>query len=210
MLGKRIAFWFAGLSLIQGIILVWAEYQDVLPSLSTTPLSSLLTQAMYYIVGAGSLYFANYSIKEALDKASHELLERHLVEKELRDSEQRYRLISTVASDYMFSTRLGADGELHLDWVAGAFEQITGFAFEEYIDRGGWRSTLYPEDIPLDDRALDTLQANQPVVHEIRCFHKDGSVRWMQVYAHPVWDKSQPPINRHLWCSTRCNGTEGS
>jgi PAS domain S-box-containing protein len=190
MLGKRIAFGFAGLSLIEGIILVWAEYRGVLPPLLTTPLSSLLTQAMYFIVGAGSLYLANYSIKEALDKASHELSERHLVEKELRDSEQRYRLISTVASDYMFSTRLGTDNELHLDWVAGAFEQITGFTFEEYIDRGGWRSLLYPDDIPLDDHALETLQANKTVVHEIRCFHKDGSVRWMRVYAHPVWDRS--------------------
>jgi PAS domain S-box-containing protein len=191
MLGKRTAFAYAVLSLVQGLFLVWAEYEGLLPPLSTTPLSSLLTQALFLIAGAGSLYFANYSIKEAFDKASHELSERHLVEKELRDSEQRYRLISTVASDYMFSTRLGADGELHLDWVAGAFEQITGYTFEEYIDRGGWRSLLYPDDISLDDRALEILQANQTVVHDIRCFHKDGSVRWMRVYAHPVWDRSR-------------------
>jgi PAS domain S-box-containing protein len=190
MLGKRFAFGYSALSLVQGLFLVWAEYKGLLPPLSTTPLSSLLTQALFLIAGAGSLYFANYSIKEAFDKASHELSERHLVEKELRVSEQRYRLISTVASDYMFSTRLGTDNELHLDWVAGAFEQITGYTFEEYINRGGWRSLLYPDDIPLDDHALEILQANKTVVHEIRCFHKDGSVRWMRVYAHPVWDKS--------------------
>jgi len=191
MLGKHTAFGFALLCLAQGIILVWAEYIGVLPPLSTTSLSSLLTQAMFLLAGAGSLYFANYSIKESIDKASHELAERQQAENALIESEQRYRLISTVASDYMFSTRLEADGELHLDWVAGAFEFITGFTFDEYVDRGGWRSLLYPDDIAKDDHALETLHANEPVVHDIRCFHKDGSVRWMRVYAHPVWDRSR-------------------
>jgi PAS domain S-box-containing protein len=94
----------------------------------------------------------------------------------------------------MFSTLLGPDGELHLDWVAGAFEQITGYAYDEYVDRGGWRSLIYPDDVPLDDQALDTLRANKPVVHDIRCFHKDGSLRWMRVYAHPVWDISREQL----------------
>ena len=191
MLGKRAAFGYAALSLLQGLFLVWAEFEGLLPPLSAIPLSSLLTQAMFLIAGAGSLYFANYSIKEALDKASHELTERQQAEEALRDSELRYRLISTVASDYMFSSILGTDGEFHLDWVAGAFETITGFSYNEYIDHGGWRSLLYPADIPQDDGALQTLRANKPVVHDIRCFHKNGSVRWMRVYAHPVWDRSR-------------------
>jgi hypothetical protein len=65
MLGKRTAFGYAVLSLVQGLFLVWAEYEGLLPPLSTTPLSSLLTQALFLIAGAGSLYFANYSIKGA-------------------------------------------------------------------------------------------------------------------------------------------------
>jgi PAS domain S-box-containing protein len=195
LLGRRVAIGFAALSGIQGLILVWVEQNKLLPPLSTSPMSSLLPQVLFFIVGAGALYYSSYSIREALNRASHELTERNLVEKELRESEQRYRLISTVASDYMFSTRLGADGELHLDWVAGAFEFITGFTFDEYVDRGGWRSLIYPEDISQDDRALETLQENKPVVHEIRCFHKDGSVRWMRVYAHPVWDRSRQLLN---------------
>jgi PAS domain S-box-containing protein len=194
MLGKRTAFGFAILGLVEGLILVWAEYKGILPPLSTTPLSSLLIQMMFLFAGAGSLYFANYSIKEALDKANHELTERHQVEKALREREQRYRLISTVASDYMFSTQLGSDGQLHLDWVAGAFEPITGYSYDEYVACGGWRALLYPDDIAKDDRALNTLMENKPVVHELRCFHKDGSLRWMRVYAHPVWDHSRQAL----------------
>ena len=55
-------------------------------------------------------------------------------------NEERYRLISSVATDYVFSSALGPNGDLVLNWVAGAFEQITGYSFEEYVARGGWRT----------------------------------------------------------------------
>jgi PAS domain S-box-containing protein len=189
LLGRRTAFGLAILSLLEGLFLVWAEYKNLLPPLTTTPLSSLLIQSMFFLAGAGSLYFANYSIKESLDKASHELMERHQVEKALRESEQRYRLISTVASDYMFSSQIDTDGYLHLDWVAGAFESITGYTYNEYVALGGWRRFLHPDDIAQDKLDIDTLSANKPLITEVRIFHKDGTVRWVRVYAHPVWDQ---------------------
>jgi hypothetical protein len=37
----------------------------------------------------------------------------------LAASEERYRLISQVISDYTFSTKLDDDGNLFLNWVAG-------------------------------------------------------------------------------------------
>jgi len=59
-------------------------------------------------------------------------------EERLRESEERYRLISAIVSDYVFSSRVEDDGTLQLDWVAGAFEAITGYTLEEYRARGGW------------------------------------------------------------------------
>jgi len=115
---------------------------------------------------------------------------RHLEEanQSLRESERRYQLISTVASDYMFSSRLDAEGRLTLDWVAGAFEKITGYTSEEYIAHGGWRAALHPDDLAKDDRDLEKLRANQPVVSEIRTLTKKGKTVWVRVYAHPVMD----------------------
>ncbi len=106
----------------------------------------------------------------------------------LMESEERYHMISAVASDYMFSTRVHGDGKLVLNWVAGAFEAITGFTFDDYIAHGGWRSLIYPEDLALDDRHLEKLKRNQPVVDEIRTLHKDGRIVWVRIYAHPVWN----------------------
>ncbi len=36
---------------------------------------------------------------------------------------------------------------MRLNWVAGAFEKITGYTFEEYIAKGGWLGHLYPDDV---------------------------------------------------------------
>jgi two-component system cell cycle sensor histidine kinase/response regulator CckA len=119
---------------------------------------------------------------------------RKRAEKALRENEERYRLISTVASDYMFSTRLDADGKLVLNWVAGAFEKITGYTFEEYIAHGGWRAALHPDDLAVDDRDMEKLRANQPLITEIRTLTKSGRTVWVRVYAHPVWDAERKEL----------------
>jgi PAS domain S-box-containing protein len=106
----------------------------------------------------------------------------------LRESEHRYQLISSVASDYVFSTRLDGQGAFTLDWVTGAFEAITGYSVEEYTAHGGWRATLHPDDQAVDDRDLEKLRAGQPITSEIRTLTKDGKTVWVQVYAHPVLD----------------------
>lgn len=116
---------------------------------------------------------------------------RKRAEEQLYASEERYRLISAVISDYTFSTRLAPDGRLQLDWVAGAFESITGYTFEEYVARGGWPAALHPDDVALDARDMAQLRMNQPVVSEVRTIARDGTVRWVRVYAHPVWDQAQ-------------------
>jgi PAS domain S-box-containing protein len=109
----------------------------------------------------------------------------------LAESEEKYRLISEVMSDYTFSTKLNAEGKLALDWVAGAFEAITGYAIHEYVARGGWPAALHPDDREQDARDMEQLHQNKDVVTEVRTFTKQGELRWVRVYGHPVWDAKQ-------------------
>ena len=106
-------------------------------------------------------------------------------------SEERYRLISSVATDYVFWSALQPDGRLELHWVAGAFESITGYAFAEYVARGGWQAMVHPDDRAQDARDLETLRANRPLRSELRTLAKDGRIVWVEVSAHPVWDDSR-------------------
>ncbi|HVF26382.1 MAG TPA: PAS domain S-box protein, partial [Anaerolineales bacterium] len=117
--------------------------------------------------------------------------ERKRMEEALRLSEERYRLVSSVISDYTFSNVQNETGEIVLTWVAGAFEQISGYTFDEFNARGGWVSTVHPDDLEQDAQDMEKLRNNQRVISELRTIHKDGTIRWVKSYAHPVWDEEQ-------------------
>jgi PAS domain S-box-containing protein len=119
---------------------------------------------------------------------TRDITERKRMEEDLRLSEERYRLVSSVISDYTFFTRVETDGTMRLSWTAGAFEKITGYLPEEINTSGGWASTVHPEDTDQDAHDMEMLRNNQRVVTEIRTIRKDGKVRWVRVYAHPIWD----------------------
>ena len=109
----------------------------------------------------------------------------------LKESEERYRLISSVATDYTFSTKVMTDGSLNLNWVAGAFESISGYSFEEFKARGGWRATIHPDDYPIDDKDLARLRNNLSTESQIRTINRDGKIVWVQVFAHPLWSNEK-------------------
>ena len=120
-----------------------------------------------------------------------DITERKRMEEELRLNEERYRVISSVVSDYVFSNVQNERGDVVINWAAGALEKISGYRIEEFNARGGWVSTVHPEDIEKDARDMENLRRNQKVVSEIRTIHKDGSIRWVRSYTHPIWDSEK-------------------
>jgi len=122
---------------------------------------------------------------------TRDITERKRIEQELRLSEERYRLVSSVISDYTFSNVQNETGEIVLTWVAGAFEHISGYTFDEFNARGGWVSTVHPDDLEQDAHDMERLRNNQRVISELRTIHKDSTIRWVKSYAHPVWDEEK-------------------
>ena len=162
-------------SLTVGIILVFAEINgSLVPGHLGTPFSTWIISLVLFPISATLQHLASGTVKQALERA--------------RASEERYRLISRVSSDYTFSTKLDEDDRMQLTWVAGAFEAITGYTYEEYVDKGGWLAHLHPDDVQQDAQDVENLKANLKVVTEVRTYTKRGEIRWVRVYAHPVWD----------------------
>ena len=56
---------------------------------------------------------------------------RSRAEAALRRSEERYRAVSELTSDYVYEYSVAANGQLTLEEVTAAFTRITGFSPEE-------------------------------------------------------------------------------
>jgi PAS domain S-box-containing protein len=190
LLGGREAIGFAAFMVASNGFFLWSEALRV-PAQGYALTAVWTLQAAFFLGTAVLMARAVWLIEQASERASREAAERQVVEAALRENMERYRLITTVSSDYAFSTEVAEGGSLRLNWVAGAFEAITGFAFDEYVARGGWRAALHPDDVAQDARGLEALRGNHPVASELRTLCKDGSVRWVRVYAHPVWDEAE-------------------
>jgi PAS domain S-box-containing protein len=185
---------FTAATAAEGIAFAALESAGRMPPLVASPWVNVLLMAGILTVGILTQRVAMSSIRDALRRAQREIAERTRTESLLRASEERYRMISEVTSDYSFSSRVDDDGVVHPIWAAGAFGEITGCSFEEYIARGGWLAFLHPDDAAQDARDMAALRANRPVVTEVRTLHRDGSVRWVRVYAHPVWDERRQQL----------------
>jgi PAS domain S-box-containing protein len=106
----------------------------------------------------------------------------------LRKSEERYRIVSEMVSDYAYSLRVEPDGTFYGEWVTDAFERITGYR-REAVRKGADLTRLYhPDDLPVIQRHVGKALAGETDVAEFRFIIKDGRTRWVRSYSRPVRD----------------------
>ncbi|HEU0293879.1 MAG TPA: GAF domain-containing protein [Anaerolineales bacterium] len=178
LLGATGASVFTVLSLAAGALMVYGQTNGLLVSrFEGSLLTTWIISLLLFPVGAVLQHLGSRITRESLARA--------------RTSEARYRLISQLSSNYTFSTEVDEQGNMRLNWVAGALEKISGYTFDDYVAHGGWLAHLHPDDVEKDRQALEKLKTNQRVIHDIRTFNKDRQVQWVRVYAHPVWDEAR-------------------
>jgi diguanylate cyclase (GGDEF)-like protein/PAS domain S-box-containing protein len=80
-------------------------------------------------------------------------------------------------------------------YVSPQVVELLGIGQDEWLtDPYAWRHHVHPEDI---DRAWDeyrhAYKAHQPLNHEYRMVHEDGTVRWVLEQAYPIDDERGQP-----------------
>lgn len=153
------------------------------------PEQIVMVYSFNFIIAAILVFLVHDNVEDTLQRNLD--AEKALIDtlETAQKNKERFRLISSVTSDYTFSARLSPDGQPEYTFLTGAFQTITGYTQEEFLKTGGWRETLYSEDLAQDDRDMATLRQNKPVRSELRVIRKDGQVRWVRIYAIPVWDE---------------------
>ena len=127
-----------------------------------------------------------------------EIAERLRAEVALRASQERYRLISELTSDYAYSLTRATDGTWQIEWCSDAFTRITGGRAPQLDQTGGWEGLLQPEDAAIMERRWERLQAGRSVTTEYRIITPEGRCCWLQDQARPLWSQEARHVHRIL------------
>jgi len=100
--------------------------------------------------------------------------------RELAASEERYRTISELASDFAFKIRIDRDANLTRDWIAGAFETTLGMSPED-LDGRGWLRLVQPEARAAVLDEYKRIDVNRPIALDRCLLGLDGRSRWIHL-----------------------------
>ena len=119
-----------------------------------------------------------------------DITERKTTEQTLHTSENRFRIISSIASDLLYSCRRSDDGQFRINWIAGDAEPLFGYDTNTVLARGCWKPFVIEEDLPLFARHITESKPGDTSECVMRIRHSDGSVRYLRSVARIEADDS--------------------
>ncbi len=118
--------------------------------------------------------------------------------KHLSESEERYRRISEVTSDYAFSYRLDPGGSMVKEWstdpLPGVPENIS-LILNSSTEKV---SLLDAEDSVVLPSSVTTLLGGKSGERDYRLREANGQDHWVRVYRYPVWSDDEKRIT-HIY-----------
>ncbi len=141
-----------------------------------------------YVEGRGHVVAEGGQVKRVVGIATDATQVRR-AQAQLEESEERYRIFSALASDYVYAVSLAEPGQLVPSIVAGSFERTTGLTLADVQARGGWLSVVHPQDRAHVEAGMAELLAGRSLVNEYR-IEAQGEVRWLRDTVRPTTDAS--------------------
>ncbi len=123
-----------------------------------------------------------------------DVTDQRQAEQALRDSEQRYRLLTDMMSDYAASVAISDDGQLHIEWIEGAFVQITGR--EVPIGHTPTGKHTHPDDSERVASDIARTVNGEATYSEYRHLNPEDKTIWLGVHRQPEWDASGQRVAR--------------
>ncbi len=114
----------------------------------------------------------------------------------LRDSEERYRLLTELLTDYAFSIRIDPDGRLYCEWLLGQHKAVMGYE----IDNEGYLDEMsFQDNLDMMQEGIEKTIDGQITVHEYQFMHaQDEQTRWIRVTRQPIWDRTYTRVIRYI------------
>ncbi|HEX9237025.1 MAG TPA: ATP-binding protein [Actinomycetota bacterium] len=122
-----------------------------------------------------------------------DISEHRRIERQLRETEQKYRSLVERLPAVVYVAELGQEGAWR--YISPQIEDMLGFRPEEWIQRpDAWRDLLHQADRGrVAQEILATLHSGRPLRTEYRIHHRDGQVLWIRDEAE-VLPGGGPPV----------------
>lgn len=114
--------------------------------------------------------------------------------RELEKSEERYRLITELMSDYAYLLRIEDNGGLAILWITDSFTRLTGYSPGEFLQPGSMRTLSHPDDLPRITAMFDSVKRGNPESFENRILTKDGELLWFHNHIAPMWNRNRSRV----------------
>jgi len=118
-------------------------------------------------------------LHQTLDAAIRLGLEKERLAVNLAESEERYRIVSAMSSDLIYSCSRQEGGDFHIDWLAGSSEQLFGRRAGQLRAEDLWRCLVADDETPFD-RYVMALAPGESRECELLVRHADGSVHYLR------------------------------
>jgi len=113
----------------------------------------------------------------------------------LKKSEDRFRMISELTSDYIFKIRVNPDSSMILDSISEEFTHLTGYTLNELQAADILDKLIYSDDLKSLKNFLKTVITGQRMEIECRIVSKTGEKRWLKIFGQPEWsDESHKEV----------------
>lgn len=132
----------------------------------------------------------------ANEQLRREIAERVQAEEAVRVSQQRYRLVAELTSDFAYAFRIAADGAVRAEWVTDAFARLLGRSLADVAQPRELLEFVHPDDRPAVERYAHLLLTGQAGAAEFRIMGVDGRLRWLHNHARPEWDLRAHRVGR--------------
>jgi|GEM_PF-1798805 len=108
----------------------------------------------------------------------------------IRKSEERYKIITELMSDYAFLYSVRADGLLMLEWITPSIERIIGCSSVESRDLARFAQLVHNEDVATFWRLWEVARVGMDSEAVYRIHIPGAAMRWVETVLSPVCDET--------------------
>ena len=121
-----------------------------------------------------------------------DITSRKRAEEALQKSEERYRTVARLSSEFAYSCIHAGDDGYEVDWITDAFFTLTGYSEAELREQRSWLFISHPDDREMATKPLHELKAGESDTREFRIVTKDGQVLYTINYMECQADPEAP------------------